>query len=600
MRRFRGLSPAVRQAAGPAVFFVFLSVLVTWPLVLHLGDRVPGWYIADNYEYLWKMWWFKRSLVDLHTSPLFVPNILYPSGFSLAFAELTPLHTLIGLPLTILFGEIATYNLFCLASFVVSGWATYELVSRWTKSPLAGLFAGVVFVLNPYHVVRYGGILPLMAVEGIPLFLLGIEGWFSSRRLRWILLAALGFLVSAWASIYYLFGLVLLGPLYIAVRFATGSSDAKDRKTLVHLAGLLGLCIAMVVPLALPYLALRNRVKMEIPLQDTDYWSASPTDYLLPSGIHPLWGGWVSQNELGVPPEYPQIALEFVLGTGYVCLLFAVYGVAKTRRGAKWALVGLTGAAFVLSLGPTLHIGRHPLVIPAPATWVASFNHLMDNLGGALPAHETYDMQSPIGLTIPLPALFLRWLIQPLTGMRAWNRFAAFFSLGLSLLAGLGFAAWVNTELASGSPRRKILLPLAFIGLAVFELWPRPIPLQPIQGRPVDGWLAAEPDGGAIMELPLNSALSAPQMLYTRYHGKPIVFAYGTFLPYWYRSQYPEFQSCPEQACLDRLRSWGVGSVLLNRSDPSGGPALEAKLDASPSLDRVATVGDHVVYRLLP
>jgi hypothetical protein len=101
------------------------------------------------------------------------------------------------------------------------------------------------------------------------------------------------------------------------------------------------------------------------------------------------------------------------------------------------------------------------------------------------------------------------------------------------------------------------------------------------------------------MELPLTSALSAPQLLYTRYHGKPISFAYGTFLPYWYRQQYPELEDCPEADCLARLRSWGVSFVLLNLTDTTGGPSLEAQLDLSTGLERVTTVGDHVVYRLL-
>jgi hypothetical protein len=230
----------------------------------------------------------------------------------------------------------------------------------------------------------------------------------------------------------------------------------------------------------------------------------------------------------------------------------------------------------------------------------AAFNHAMERLGMWLPAHESYAPLSANGITIPLPALFLRWIIPTLTGMRAWNRFAVFVSLGLSLLAGIGFAAWINGELKPKNTRFMTLLPiLGFMVLAVFELWPVRIPLQPVGPRPVDVWLAAQPEQGSLMELPLTSALSAPQMLYTRYHGKPISFAYGTFLPYWYRQQYPELDQCPAAACLTRLRSWGVSFVLLNLSDPSGGPSLETQLDNSPGLERNTTVGDHVVYRLL-
>lgn len=589
---------------GALAFFVLLSIVVTWPLTIHLFSRVPGWYVADNYEYVWKLWWFKHALVDLGTNPLVAPDILYPSGFALAHAEITPLHTIFGLPITLLLGEIASYNIFALASFVLAGWATFLILFRWTGRVAPSLLAGILFTLNPYHVVRYGGILPLMAIQGLPIFLLGVEGWIASRRLRWIALAGLGYGLCAWASIYYAFGMLLLGPIYIGARLGRLPFHRLDRRTLLQL-GYLGLLVLVcVVPVVLPYLQLGSAIDLRIPLQETDFWSASPTDYILPSGIHPIWGSWVLGTLLGVPADFPQVGLEFVLGTGFVSLLFAFYGARQSPGGQRAPLVVFTLIAFILSLGTRLHIGRHPLILPAPESLVAAFNRAMNSLGAWLPAHEAYQPLAENGLTLPLPALLLRWLIPPLTGMRAWNRFAAFFSLGLSLLAGLGMAAWSDTELrqkASGaSPRRReIAAGIVVIALAVFELVPRAIPLQVVGPRPIDGWLARQAVKGSIMELPLTSALSAPQMLYTRYHGWPIAFAYGTYLPYWYREQFPELERCPEEKCLDRLRSWDVTYILLNLADTPAGPALERLLDLSGDLVRTTRVGDYVVYRLL-
>lgn len=102
-------------------FYTLLALAVTWPLALHLHDRVPGFFKADNYEYLWKMWWFKHAILDLRQSPLVAPDIFYPMGFQLAHAELTPLHTVLGLPLTAVLGEVVTYNIFALLSFVIAG-----------------------------------------------------------------------------------------------------------------------------------------------------------------------------------------------------------------------------------------------------------------------------------------------------------------------------------------------------------------------------------------------------------------------------------------------------------------------------------------------
>jgi hypothetical protein len=353
-----------------------------------------------------------------------------------------------------------------------------------------------------------------MAIEGIPVFFLGLEGWIDTRRYRWIAVAIFGFLLAAWASIYYAFGLLILGPIYVLARLGPLRPLLRDRSAWTAL-GLLGLGLLVVlVPLTLPYIQLGQELDLKIPLEDTDFWSASPTDYLLPAGLHPLWGESVRDRLLSVSEDFPQIALEFVLGVGFIAMLFAFYGWRKSRGRVRRAILWLLVAAFVLSLGPRLHFGRHPVVVPAPDSVVTLFHSVMDTLSGWLPTDETYAPLAADGLTIPLPALFLRWLLPPLEGMRAWNRFAAFTSLGVAMLAGLGFAAWISEEIKpalirSARLNRVQLAGVVVLALAIFELWPQPIPLQAVQPRPVDEWLAEQPGQFSIMELPLTSALSA-------------------------------------------------------------------------------------------
>ena len=339
-------------------FFTLLTLAVTWPLILHLNNRVPGWFAADNYEYLWKIWWFKTAIIDLGQSPLFAPDISYPSGFALAYAELTPLHTVIGLPLTWLWGEIAAYNLFAMLSFIL----------------------------------------------------------------------------AAWASIYYAFGLLLLGPIYALARLRPLRTLFQDRKAWIAM-GLLGLgLLAVMAPLTVPYLQLGQELELQIPLEDTDFWSASPTDYLLPPGLHPLWGERVRDRLLSVSDDFPQVALEFVLGVGFIAMLFAFYGWRRSRGAERRAILWLLIVAFVLSLGPRPHFGRFPVVIPAPEKVVSAFHSVMNTLSVWLPTEETYAPLAAEGLTIPLPALFLRWLLPPsrryaclesLRGLHESRRFAA-------------------------------------------------------------------------------------------------------------------------------------------------------------------------------
>ena len=599
--RGRGL----RRHASVIAFFCLLTVAVTWPLVLRFSSQVPGWYIADNYEYLWKMWWFKHALLELHQNPLIAPDIFYPQGFALANAELVPLATIVGLPLTWLWGEIPTYNLLILLSFVVSGWAVFAFVDRVSGNAWGGLLAGVLFVMSPYHVVRYAGILPLSSVEGLPIFLLGAEGWAKDGRLRWAALAGLGFVMAAWGSLYYALGLALLGPVYIVLRTPSHRRLWTDKRVRSSLVLVAGISVAALFPLSLAYLNLSQRVSLRIPLEDVDFWSASLTDYLILPGLHPLWGEWVRAHLLTVPAEYPQIGLEFVLGVGLICLLFAAYGARHEGSLSRRALIGFTFAALVLSFGPRLHWGRYPISIPAPTSLVHGFERAMNAIGESLPSREPYLSTAGGGLTIPLPALLLRWLVPPLKGLRAWNRFAAFVSLGLACLAGLGYSAWIKREVIRAGERegrQKLRLASAGIvvlSLTIFELWPGRLPLQPVEPREVDHWLAAQPGQFTIMELPLVSALSAPQMLYSRYHGKRTAFAYGTFFPYWYRQEYPELADCPESPCLDRLRSWGVRYVLLNIDALPPGSTFELELNSSPDLGRIIRLDQIVVYELL-
>ncbi|NUM44923.1 MAG: hypothetical protein HUU38_09470 [Anaerolineales bacterium] len=583
-------------------FFVVLTLLVTWPLVLHFTERVPGYYKADNYEYLWKMWWFKHTLIETQQNPLFAPHIFYPQGFSLAHAELTPLHTILGLPLIWAWGEIPTYNFFALLSYLISGWVTFLLVYRLTTNVWAGVFAGVLFALSPYHHVRYGGILPLMAIQGIPIFFYGLENWAQTFTIRWAAITALGFIVAAWASPYYAAGLALLAPVYVLARIRISLAFFRSKQTWTSLGLMLALVIIFVVPVAWPYLQLGKQIDLEIPLDEVDFWSASLTDYLVPTGVHPLWGTFVRERLLSVPVEFEQISLEFVLGVGYLALLFAFYGWKFGRHPAIKGMLWFTLVATLFSFGPRLHLGRHPIVIPASENLVNQFHALMNFIGGHLFGRETYTLLETTGITIPLPALLIRWMIPFFSGMRAWNRFAVFVSFGISVLAGIGFARYIERELKpqSKSLSYQRIMILIFIGLAIFELWPARIPLQPVESRPVDEWLATQLGQFNLMELPLNSALSAPQMQYTRYHGKNIAYGYGTYFPIWYRQQYPELGNCPSSACLTRLQSWQVKYILLNRDALEPTSTLEFQLDSSGALTRIAEFEAIVVYQLLP
>lgn len=188
--------------------------------------------------------------------------------------------------------------------------------------------------------------------------------------------------------------------------------------------------------------------------------------------------------------------------------------------------------------------------------------------------------------------------------MRAWNRFAVFVSFCVSIFAGIGFSTWYSKEISQKTQNiflnRKYYIPvLLIIVIATFELWPKTVPMQTVQPREVDRWLSEKEENFNIMEFPLTSSLSAPQMLYTKYHDKRIAFAYGTYFPYWYRMEYPELEQCPDPDCIDLLKSWDVKYVILSLDDIPKGPKLEKRFKLSKNLKLVHQFENEYIYKLI-
>lgn len=87
-----------RTRLGVLLLFLALSVLLTYPLVMHLRTAVPGppW---DNFVWLYDLWWFRHSIVDLGQWPVFNTTIFHPYGYDLRLSELMLPNKLLVAPL---------------------------------------------------------------------------------------------------------------------------------------------------------------------------------------------------------------------------------------------------------------------------------------------------------------------------------------------------------------------------------------------------------------------------------------------------------------------------------------------------------------------
>ncbi|MBI3741584.1 MAG: hypothetical protein HY257_07500, partial [Chloroflexi bacterium] len=109
--------------------YLFLALILTYPLVTQFADHVPGtttWSL-DEYGYVWNNWWFKFAVFDRGMNPFQTNFILYPIGASLVLYTFTLLHVLLGLPIQFAFGLIPASNAELLFAFVFSGFGVYLL-----------------------------------------------------------------------------------------------------------------------------------------------------------------------------------------------------------------------------------------------------------------------------------------------------------------------------------------------------------------------------------------------------------------------------------------------------------------------------------------
>ncbi len=571
------------------LFFTLVSSLMLYPIWLHLFDRlVVG---GDAYEYIWKLWWFKHSLLS-GQSPWLAPQIYYPHGYLLAYGELTPVNTILALPLTLLLGDIPTYNLLVLFSTILSGFTMFLLAREVTGSFWAGLLAGTIFAFAPFRRLQVLH-LNVLATQWLPLLFYFLERLARTRKPGYGLAAGVAFGLNALASWYY----AVAGALFMLVwglfRFRPLAASLRSRPLWLAAGLFMAAAGLLVLPFAWPYLAVLGNPDTAIPMDNSNFYSASPVEYLLPSPFQFLWGQWVFQNLYNRPEPG-----EFIIGWGFMAWLFALYGLGLAPRSQVRPWLAVVVVAFILSLGLTLHLAGRQVVIPAPQPVVAQFNHWLNtiSLDYALDP-EPFIIGQEDGLVIPLPALLLRWFVPVLGKMRTWTRFGFIALFGIAMLAALGAATWQRREI---KPKKSRLIErsawLAVIGLTFFELWWAPLPMiTPVLERPVDRWLRQQPGAEAIIEYPLNSSFNGQQLVYTRAHGKPIVHGYGLFLGFMMGRRHPELLTFPAEASLSRLSEWGVRYVLIDTAEPNAAEAqaLLAAAAATPCL-QPATVQDTV------
>ncbi len=571
------------------LYFGLMAVVMTWPLALRMGNQMVG-QMGDNIYFVWMIGWMKKALFELHANPFNVWFLNYPEGWNMAYTEITPAQLALAMPFSFIGGPVFAYNMALLLTFVLSGVGMYLWVRRMTGRTDAALIAGTLFAFVPYRFAHFLiGHLNLSGTQWFPFYfmgffeLLGLGAGASnahSREERWAwwkpaLLTGVALGLIGLTSQYYLY-MTLLISAFLALIYLAFLNRVRLRQASFWRQALIAGAVAapLVIAAVAPYVLLNQQGGLpDRNLGIVRMYSASPTDFLLPSTDHFLWGQWVGSH------FNREMWVEGTLYVGVAALALAAVGFAKRKQLGQRHLMALLlwGGllSFVLALGTDLHWNGDPVTIHIPAF-----------LSGLTSRSE---------IPIPLPGYALFLYFPFYAKLRALMRFGVFVLVFVSAGAGLG-AAWL---LGRVRLRRQPLLAALILALALLDFYPGPYTeFTQVQARPVDLWLAQQPGNGAVAQFPFILGEDQDQTYNTLVHGKPFVGGFfNAFPPPQYTRIRPMMENFPDAESVSMLRELGVRYVLVDQRKYEDMAALRSTAE-SLGLTYAATFGDQWVFLL--
>ena len=243
-----------REVIVAAVGASLLAIVMTWPLLIHVGSVVPR-DIGDPLAEAWQPAWGGHAL--LH-QPLdfFDANRFWPLKDSLAFGD-----ALIGYAPTGILGSgphaaMVRYDLLFLFAYALAFFGAYLLARELGLSPGGAAIAGAAFAFAPYR-LEQDGHLQVISSGGVPLAIAFAVRGIRLRRPWWLFWA---WVAAAWqVSIGWVLGLPFAYGLAGAVAIGVVAWLIRGRAPLPRpmiVAGLTGAAVFIAVSywIAHPYL----------------------------------------------------------------------------------------------------------------------------------------------------------------------------------------------------------------------------------------------------------------------------------------------------------------------------------------------------------
>jgi hypothetical protein len=531
------------------VYFTILTCVMTYPVIFRMNELIGGGG-GDGTYFIWLIRWYQKALFELKISPFFNPYLNYPQGWYLASTDITPAMVALALPGSMLFGPTWGYNFAMLASFVLSGWGMYLWVKNITKDDSAGLVAGTIYAFLPFHMAHYIiGHLSLSGMQWFPFYFWGLYNLLNQEKFSWkpVLLASVSIFLIGLTSPYYVYMTVLISAVFVLGFIVFDGYKRLKTQAFWKSSLLFGIFAVVLVGVSmLPYL--RLNAQSGLASRSVEYasrYSASPTDFVIPSIKQFLWGKWIDDH---FSPEFWQ---ESTLYIGAVTFVLAVIAWVKRRQVAHPQLLSIAllvaAVAFVLALGIDPHwLGSKVVTLPRVLQLVF---------------HRT---------TMPevhLPSYYLFLYLPFFSKMRVMMRFGLFTLVFFSLMAGLG----TNALLKSYSTKIKRWITAGLLILVFVDFYPGVFNnLAPNDATPADYWLATQPNTGSVARFPFSQEADQSPVYATLINQKSYLGGYfNANQPEQYVRISPAMEGFPSSESVSLLKQLGVAYVIVDSSQYS-------------------------------
>jgi len=307
---------------GAFLLYLALAIVLTFPLVGHLGSVVPL-DAGDPVLNIWILGW-NATHVPL-TAGWWNPPAFYPVGGVLAFSEhllgLAPLTT----PIQWLGGSpLLAYNVAFLLSFPLCAFAAHLLGFSLTGRHDAALVTGLAFGFAPYRIVQLAHI-QMLCAYWMPIALVGLHRYARTRRARWLVLFGAAWLLQALTNGYYLLFFSVLVALWL-LWFLPPWRETRAFLTSIAAWALAALPLA---PLLAGYRAVLQAFDMRRDVGDAEFFSADVLSVLNAPSLLAFW-----RLPAAARPEgelFPGLAVTICLAAG---LAWAWRERRRTRRTA--------------------------------------------------------------------------------------------------------------------------------------------------------------------------------------------------------------------------------------------------------------------------